>query len=89
LPLSVHLPPVNLRSHPSRRPFFATIPRWKRNYLKAKPEDFRELANLRKLVQENKFQVIIDRIFPLAEARAAQRHLEGRGHFGKVILKMS
>jgi NADPH2:quinone reductase len=59
------------------------------NYLKAKPEDFRELANLLKLVQEKKFQVIIDRSFPLAEARSAQRHLEGRGHFGKVVLNMS
>jgi len=59
------------------------------NHLKAKPEDFRELANLLKLVQEKKFQVIIDRSFPLAEARAAQRHLEGRGHFGKVVLTMS
>jgi len=59
------------------------------NYLKAKPEDFRELAHLLNLVQEKKFQVIIDRSFPLAEARAAQRHLEGRGHFGKVVLKMS
>jgi NADPH2:quinone reductase len=59
------------------------------NHLKAKPEDFRELANLLKLVQEKKFQVIIDRSFPLAEARAAQRHLEGRGHFGKVVLKMN
>jgi NADPH2:quinone reductase len=59
------------------------------NYLKAKPEDFRELADLLNLVQEKKFQVIIDRSFPLAEARAAQRHLEGRGHFGKVVLKMS
>ena len=59
------------------------------NYLKTKPEDFRELANLLNLVQEKKFQVIIDRSFPLAEARAAQRHLEGRGHFGKVVLKMS
>jgi len=59
------------------------------NYLKAKPEDFRELAKLFNLVQEKKFQVIIDRSFPLAEARAAQRHLEGRGHFGKVVLKMS
>src|SRR4029434_5657658 len=59
------------------------------NYLKAKPEDFRELANLLNLVQEKKFQVIIDRSFPLAEARAAQRHLEGRGHFGKVVLKMN
>jgi len=59
------------------------------NYLKAKPQDFRELANLLKLVKEKKFQVIIDRSFPLAEARAAQRHLEGRGHFGKIVLKMS
>lgn len=59
------------------------------NYLKAKPEDFRELANLLNLVQEKKFQVIIDRSFPLPEARAAQRHLEGRGHFGKVVLTMS
>ena len=58
------------------------------NHLKAKPEDFRELANFLKLVQENKFQVIIDRSFPLAEARAAQHHLEGRGHFGKVVLEI-
>jgi NADPH2:quinone reductase len=59
------------------------------NHLKAKPEDFHELANLLRLVQEKKFQVVIDRGFPLAEARAAQRHLEGRDHFGKVVLKMS
>jgi alcohol dehydrogenase len=59
------------------------------NHLEAKPEDFHELANLLNLVQEKKFQVIIDRTFPLAEARAAQRHLEGRGHFGKVVLTMS
>ena len=59
------------------------------NYLTAKPEDFRELAHLLNLVQEKKFQVIIDRSFPLAEARSAQRHLEGRSHFGKVVLKMT
>ena len=59
------------------------------NHLNAIPEDFHELANLLKLVREKKFQVIIDRTFPLAEARAAQQHLEGRGHFGKVVLTMS
>jgi NADPH2:quinone reductase len=59
------------------------------NYLKAKPEDFRELANLLNLVEKGKLQVIIDRSFPLAEARAAQRHIEGRSHFGKAVLKMS
>jgi NADPH:quinone reductase-like Zn-dependent oxidoreductase len=47
------------------------------------------LANLLNLVKESKFQVIIDRSFPLAEARAAQRHLESRDHFGKVVLKMN
>jgi NADPH:quinone reductase len=59
------------------------------NHLREKAEDFRQLANLLELVEEKKLQVIIDRSFPLAEARDAQRHLEGRGHFGKVVLKMS
>ena len=59
------------------------------NHLKAQPEDFRQLTNLLELVQEKKFQVIIDRSFSLAEARAAQRHLEGRGHFAKVVVRVS
>jgi len=58
------------------------------NYLKAKPEDFKQLDEILKLVAEKKFQVPIDKSFPLAETRAAQRHLEGREHFGKVILTM-
>jgi NADPH:quinone reductase-like Zn-dependent oxidoreductase len=29
---------------------------------------------------------VIDRTFPSAEARAAYRHFEGRGHFGKVVI---
>jgi NADPH:quinone reductase-like Zn-dependent oxidoreductase len=37
-------------------------------------------------VRDEKFQVVIDRSFPLAEARAAQRFLEGREHFGKIVL---
>jgi NADPH:quinone reductase-like Zn-dependent oxidoreductase len=39
-----------------------------------------------KLIQEKKFQVVVGKMFPLAEARAAQRYLEGREHFGKVVL---
>jgi NADPH:quinone reductase-like Zn-dependent oxidoreductase len=31
-------------------------------------------------------RVIIDQTFPLAEARAAQRYLQGRDHFGKIGL---
>jgi NADPH2:quinone reductase len=56
------------------------------NYLKAKPEDYRQLDTILKLVQEKKFDVGIGKSFPLAETRAAQRYLEGREHFGKVML---
>jgi NADPH:quinone reductase-like Zn-dependent oxidoreductase len=58
------------------------------NYLKAKPEDFKELDEVLSLVAEKKFQVIIGKSFPLADTRAAQRYLEGREHFGKVVLTM-
>ena len=47
-------------------------------YLKAKPEDFKKLDEILKLVQDKKFQVVVGKTFPLAEARAAQHHLEGR-----------
>ena len=58
------------------------------NYLKANPQDFRQLDTILRLVQEKKFQVVIGKTFFLAETRAAQRYLEGREHFGKVILTM-
>ena len=58
------------------------------NHLKAKPQDFRQLDAILKLVQEKKFQVVIGKTFPLAETRAAQRYLEGREHFGKIMLTM-
>lgn len=58
------------------------------NYLKAKPEDFKELDIILKLVQDKKFDAGIGKTFPLAETRAAQRYLEGREHFGKVMLSM-
>jgi len=58
------------------------------NYLKAKPEDFKQLDTILKLVQEKKFDPGIGKSFPLAETRAAQRYLAGREHFGKVMLTM-
>jgi NADPH:quinone reductase len=58
------------------------------NYLKAKPQDFKQLDEILKLVAEKKFEVVIGKSFPLAETRAAQRYLEGRDHFGKVMLTM-
>jgi NADPH2:quinone reductase len=56
------------------------------SYLNSHPEEFNQLDMFLSLVREKKFQVVIDRTFPLAEARAAQRYLEGREHFGKVVL---
>lgn len=58
------------------------------NYLKTKPDDYRELDHILKLVAEKKFDVGIGKTFPLAETRAAQKYLEGRDHFGKVMLSM-
>ncbi len=59
------------------------------NYLKAKPEDLKQLDEILKLVAGKKFQVPIDKSFPLAQTREAQRYLQGREHFGKVMLTMS
>lgn len=58
------------------------------NYLNAHPDDFKQLDVFLRLIQEKKLKVVIDRTFPLKEARAAQRYLEGREHFGKVVLTM-
>ena len=58
------------------------------NYLKAKPEDFKQVDEILKLVAGKKFQVPIDKSFPLAQTREAQRYLQGREHFGKVMLTM-
>jgi NADPH:quinone reductase len=58
------------------------------NYLNAHPEGLNQLDIFLDLVRRKKFQVVIDRTFPLSEARAAQRYLEGREHFGKIVLTM-
>lgn len=55
-------------------------------YLNNKPEAFAELDQYLQLVKDGKFQMVIGKTFPLSEARAAQKHLEGRDHFGKVVL---
>lgn len=58
------------------------------NYLKAHPEGFGQIDHFLKLIKENNFHVVIDKAFPLAEARAAQAYLEDRNHFGKMVLTM-
>jgi NADPH:quinone reductase len=56
------------------------------NFLKAHPEGFKQLDTALQWVRDGKYQVVIDRSFPLAETRSAQRLLEGRDHFGKIVL---
>ena len=58
------------------------------NYLNAHPEKFKQLDVFFDLIRQQKLRIVIDRTFPLTETRAAQRHLEGRDHFGKVVLVM-
>jgi|GEM_PF-95377 len=56
------------------------------NDLKANPDHFKQIDEILRLVQQKKLHVVVDKSFPLAETRAAQRYLEGREHFGKVML---
>ena len=58
------------------------------DHLNAHPEAFKQLDLFLDLARRKKFRAVSDRTFPLAEARAAQRYLEGRDHFGKVMLTM-
>ena len=39
-------------------------------------------------LEERRLRSVIDRIYPLAEARAAHEHLEGRHQFGKIVLAL-
>jgi NADPH:quinone reductase-like Zn-dependent oxidoreductase len=46
----------------------------------------RELLRAAELFCAGALMPVVDRTFPLREAADAQRHLEGRDHFGKVVL---
>lgn len=48
----------------------------------------REFFQLISFLNETKIKPIIDRVFPLAEAAAAQRYLEAAKQFGKVMLEI-
>jgi NADPH:quinone reductase-like Zn-dependent oxidoreductase len=47
-----------------------------------------ELFHVLKLVQEKKLRPVVDRVLPLAEARAAHEVMEHREQFGKVVLSV-
>jgi NADPH:quinone reductase-like Zn-dependent oxidoreductase len=41
---------------------------------------------MNRAITMHRLRPVIDRVFPFAEAKAAYRHFEGRGHFGKVVI---
>lgn len=45
-----------------------------------------DIEELLKLVQAGKLKVLIDKVFPLTEAREALRVIEDREVFGKVVV---
>jgi NADPH:quinone reductase-like Zn-dependent oxidoreductase len=46
-----------------------------------------ELMDALKLIGQRRLKAVIDSVFPLAEARAAQEKMEGRDFFGKILLR--
>lgn len=46
-------------------------------------------ADVWPLFAEGRLRAVTDRVFPLAQAADAHRHLEGRGHVGKVLLAVN
>lgn len=46
------------------------------------------LHRIMALCGEGKLRPVVDRVFPLADAAAAHRHLESRAQFGKVVLEI-
>ena len=41
---------------------------------------------MNRAIAMHRLRPVIDRTFPFAEAKAAYRYFEGRGHFGKVVI---
>lgn len=46
-----------------------------------------ELMKVLKLIGQRKLKPVIDSVFPLAEAAEAQKKMEGRDFFGKILLR--
>ncbi|HUI07836.1 MAG TPA: zinc-binding dehydrogenase [Verrucomicrobiae bacterium] len=48
----------------------------------------RELVEVLRLVEAGELRPIVDRVFPLKDAAAAQQYMLDRQNFGKIVLKM-
>src|SRR5690606_6781000 len=47
-----------------------------------------EMREVLKLAEQGAFKPVVDKVFPLEEAAAAQQHMEDRKNFGKIVLKV-
>lgn len=47
-----------------------------------------DFPRLLRLFDEGRLKALVDRVFPLSQAAEAQRYLEGREQFGKVLLEI-
>jgi len=45
-----------------------------------------DFETMNRAIAMHRLRPVVDRTFPFAEAKAAYRHFEGRGHFGKVVI---
>ncbi|HEU5383378.1 MAG TPA: zinc-binding dehydrogenase [Ktedonobacteraceae bacterium] len=50
--------------------------------------DWRQLAELTKLVEQGQLTVHLDQVFPFEQAKQAHERLETRHHQGKIVLNM-
>ena len=54
------------------------------SYMGGKPE----LAELLPFFDDGRLKPVVDKVFPLAEAADAHRHMESRAQFGKIVLRI-
>jgi NADPH:quinone reductase-like Zn-dependent oxidoreductase len=47
-----------------------------------------EFADMNRAIAQHAIKPVIDRVFPLAEARAAFEHMAAQKHFGKVVINI-
>jgi NADPH:quinone reductase-like Zn-dependent oxidoreductase len=44
---------------------------------------------MNRAIAANRLKPVIDKVFPFDEAKAAFRHLEAAGHFGKIVISLA
>jgi NADPH2:quinone reductase len=73
--------------HANRRIAYIGVTHRTRSVDELREETRAMWADLADAVKAKKLSLPIDRIFPLAEAKAAQDYMRANKHFGKILLK--